>query len=149
MLDIIQIALNKIGIPTPDNVETVNTITNSLPVEKDPVLIKKQVEGEAFRRQAEIGSLALVAKEMAINIARSKVNSVVGSNLGSVKLPVVDQKQLSVVSIQNKINEIANERIRFSKESITKASELYTYQLPKVSDNQRIDDTQMEDFPLV
>jgi len=106
----------------------------SLPVNKDPELLKKQAEAEVLSKKAQAEQLALVAKDLAIEYGKKKLIELAIKSIPFPKLPVLDPKIIQAVMLGLQAREMWKQRKSMSKDNLKKGKDAYSYPLkPKVT----------------
>lgn len=116
-----------------DKANAMNDKINKLPLDKDPELIKRQIEAEILKKQAELEQKILNYKENAVEMLKGKLAALAIPSIPSFKLPVLDPKVLQVRAILTQLKEVIKQRNSISTKNISKGKELYKYPLRNVS----------------
>lgn len=106
----------------------------SLPINKDPELLKKQAEAEVLSKKAQAEQFALVAKDLAIEYGKKKLIELAIKSIPFPKLPVLDPKIIQAVMLGLQARELWKQRKSMSKDNLKKGKDTYSYPLkPKVT----------------
>lgn len=112
-----------------DKLTSVSKIKN-LPIEKNPELIKKQLEAEFLTKKAEVQEYTLFVKDEAIETAKDTLAQLKTLKVPSLpKLPVIDVKTLQAVVIAKQLKELYKQKNKFGKENLKKGIDAYKFPL--------------------
>lgn len=103
---------------------------NSLPMDKDPGVIKRQVEAKVQEAKAAAEDLQGKLKEVAIEEGKKKLNSlkILGIPIPP-KLPLIDPKILGAVALLKQAKAAIKDRKKKAKKNLDKGRTLYKYDL--------------------
>lgn len=117
-----------------DKANALNDRLNSLPLDRDPELIKQQIEAEILKKKAELEQKILYYKETALESLREKLKMLIMFALTfPPKLPLIDPKTLQKRAIMMAHKEAMKLRSKTSIANLSKGKELYKYPLKNVS----------------
>ena len=103
-------------------------LANKLPLNKDPELIRREIEADILEKEAKINELLMVDREKLIEDAKTKLKALALATLPlPLKVPLIDPKILGAVAIALKIKALLKDRKNLAKKYLSKGKELYSY----------------------
>lgn len=113
-----------------------NSISNKIsdyPVDKDPAVLKRQVEAKVQEKQALIQEQLIQKKEESISQARDRISSVRGMfSRPSFKLPNFDRKILLKVATAKILKKIEKEKSKLSKANIERGETAFSFPITRL-----------------
>jgi hypothetical protein len=105
-----------------------DSLEGKLPLDKDPELIKREIEADILEKEAKIKEMLMVDREKLIEDAKSKLKALALATLPlPLKVPLIDPKILQAVALAKQIKKLLKERKNIAKKYLSKGKELYTY----------------------
>jgi hypothetical protein len=141
-------ATSVITAVTPQEVTATLDKLKKLPINKDPELIKKQLEANTLKKKAEAEQLVLNTKDTVIETAKEKLKELVLPAIPfPPKLPVIDPKILQAAAVGLQAKELWKQRKNLSKKNLQKGKETYSFPLKPV--NLKPELPQIPDLPTL
>jgi hypothetical protein len=111
-------------------------LKSKLPTDKDPELAKREAEAELLEKEAKVKELLMVAREKAIDEAKSKLKALALATLPlPLKVPLIDPKILGAVAIAKQIKELRKERQKMAREYLSKGETAFSYPIKQYEVN--------------
>lgn len=141
-------ATSAITAVTPPEVTATLDKLKKLPINKDPELIKKQLEADTLKKKAEAEQLVLNTKDTVIETAKEKLKQLALAAIPfPPKLPVIDPKILQAAAVGLQAKELWKQRKNLSKKNLQKGKETYSFPLKSV--NLKPELPQIPDLPTL
>lgn len=116
--------------PTPTGTET-------LPVERDPELIKKKAEADVLEKEAELKKKAAAAEEQAVTAGKEKLSAgktaVLKAAISLIPKPPVDPRILQAAQLIAQARQASRKKAADAKDTVSKAKEQYSFPLAPIT----------------
>jgi hypothetical protein len=103
-------------------------LSNNLPVDKNPELIRREIEADILEKEAKLKEVLMTDREKLIEEAKQKLKALALPTIPlPLKIPLIDPKILQAVAIAKQIKQLAKQRRTLAKKYLSKGEELYSY----------------------